>query len=69
LWQPLASTSPSNSPDVASPRIGINVYYKWLKDFMEADKGRLKGDTLRKTNRAELETLKQENQRLKELVA
>jgi transposase-like protein len=34
-----------------------NVYYKWLKDFMEGDKGRLKGDTLRKANRAEVETL------------
>ncbi len=49
--------------------IGTNVYYKWLKDFMEAGKGRLKGDTLREANRAEVETLKEENQRLKELVA
>lgn len=49
--------------------IGTNVYYKWLKDFMEAGKGRLKGDSLREANRAEVETLKQENQRLKELVA
>jgi transposase len=49
--------------------IGTNVYYKWLKDFMEAGKGRLNGDTLREANRAEVETLKQENQRLKELVA
>ncbi len=45
------------------------LYYKWLKDFMEAGQGRLKGDTLREVNRAEVETLKQENQRLKELVA
>ena len=49
--------------------IGTNVYYKWLKDFMEAGKGRLQGDSLREANRAEVETLKQENQRLKELVA
>jgi transposase len=57
--------------------IGTNVYYKWLKDpsaalrtgFMEAGKGRLKEDSLREANRAEVETLKQENQRLKELVA
>jgi transposase len=56
---------------VLCPRegIGTNVYYKWLKDFMEAGKGRLKEDTLREANRAEVETLKQENQRLKELVA
>jgi transposase len=31
--------------------------------------GRPKGDTLREANRAEVEALKQENQRLKELVA
>jgi transposase len=36
---------------------------------MEAGKGRLQGDTLRDANRAEVETLKQENQRLKKLVA
>jgi transposase len=37
--------------------IGTSVYYKWLKDFMQAGKGRLKGDTLREANRAEVETL------------
>jgi transposase len=37
--------------------------------FMEAGKGWLKGDSLREANGAEVETLKQENQRLKELVA
>ena len=26
--------------------IASNVYYKWLKDFMEAGKGRLEGATL-----------------------
>ena len=33
-------------------REGINpgVYYKWLKDYMEAGKSRLKGDTLREAN-------------------
>jgi len=49
--------------------IGTNVYYKWLKAFMEAGKGRLKGDTLRQANRAEVAELIQENERLKELVA
>lgn len=33
--------------------IRSNVYYKWLKDFMEAGKARLKGDTLREASRAE----------------
>ena len=34
-------------------REGINpgVYYKWLKDYMEAGKSRLKGDTLREANK------------------
>jgi len=52
-------------------REGINsgVYYKWLKDYMEAGKSRLKGDTLRNANKSEVEALKRENARLKELVA
>jgi transposase len=49
--------------------IRSNVYYKWLKDFMEAGKARLKGDTLREASRAEVEALKREAGRLKELVA
>ena len=36
---------------------------------MEADKSRLKGDTLREANKAEVDALKRENERLKELVA
>ena len=52
-------------------REGINsgVYYKWLKDYMEAGKSRLKGDTLREANKAEVDALKRENERLMELVA
>jgi transposase len=52
-------------------REGINtgVYYKWLKDYMEAGKSRLKGDTIRDASKAEVEALKRENARLKELVA
>ena len=46
-----------------------STYYKWLKDFMEAGKERLKGDTLRKANKAEVDELKRENERLRELVA
>ena len=49
--------------------IGTNVYYKWLKDFMEAGKARLKGDTVRDATRAEVEALRRESERLKELVA
>lgn len=52
-------------------REGIHptVYYKWLKDFMEAGKKRLRGDTQREANREEVEQLRQENERLKQLVA
>jgi transposase len=46
-----------------------NVYYSWLKQFMEAGKERLKHDTARDATRAEVEELKRENSRLKQLVA
>jgi len=46
-----------------------NVYYAWLKDFMEAGKTRLRADTVRDATQVEVEGLKQENERLKQLVA
>jgi transposase len=44
------------------------LYYSWLKDFMEAGKSRLKGDTLRDATQGEVKELRRENARLKELV-
>ena len=44
-------------------------FYKWNKEFMEAGKKRLAGDTTRETTSSEVEDLRKENQRLKELVA
>jgi|SRR5690554_727015 transposase len=44
-------------------------YYKWSKDFMEAGKRRLSGDTMREANTSEVQNLKGENTDLKELVA
>lgn len=44
-------------------------YYKWSKDFMEAGKRRLTGDTMREANTSEVQALKGENHSLKELVA
>ena len=44
-------------------------YYKWTKDFMEAGKRRLTGDTMREANTTEVQELKGENCSLKELVA
>jgi transposase len=45
------------------------VYHKWLKDFMEAGKARMRGDALREANSDEVQELRQENERLKQLVA
>ncbi len=52
-------------------REGIHptVYYHWLKDFMEAGKARMRGDSLRDATTAEVGHLKGENERLKQLVA
>jgi transposase len=49
--------------------IQSTIYYRWLKDFMEAGKQRLRGDMLREAGKDEVQALKAENQRLKELVA
>ena len=46
-----------------------NLYYRWLKDFMEAGKSRLKGEETRGATRGEMEEILRENGRLKELVA
>jgi len=46
-----------------------NVYYAWLKDFMEAGKARLQADTVRDATRAEVDGFKRENEQLKQLVA
>jgi transposase len=43
------------------------LYYSWLKDFMEAGKARLKGDSLRDATSSEVQELRAENGRLKEL--
>ena len=49
--------------------INPNVYYAWLKEFMEAGKARLAAETVRDATQAEVEGLKQQNERLKQLVA
>ena len=46
-----------------------NVYYAWLRDFMEAGKERLARDMVRDATRQEVDDLKRENERLKQLVA
>lgn len=49
--------------------INANLYYKWSKDFMEAGKNQLNGDTLRQANTDEVEFIRKENDDLKLLVA
>lgn len=49
--------------------INPNVYYKWSKDFLEAGKKRLDGDTVREANSYEVDQLRKENNRLKNAVA
>ena len=49
--------------------ISSNLYYRWSKDFLEAGKRRLLGDTQREATSTEVTSLKQENDQLKQLVA
>jgi len=49
--------------------IHTNVYYTWSKNFLEAGKRRLNGDTQREATSNEVSGLKQENDQLKQLVA
>ena len=49
--------------------IAQGVYYKWSKDFMEAGKRRLAGDTARAANTDEVRDLRREARDLKEFVA
>ena len=46
-----------------------STYYAWLKDFMEAGKERLTRDIARDATRSEIQEIKRENARLKQLVA
>ena len=46
-----------------------NLYYRWSKDFLEAGKKRLAGDTVREANSGEVTGLRAENEQLKQLVA
>ncbi len=49
--------------------IVANLYYRWSKEFLEAGKKRLLGDTQREASSSEVLDLRKENARLKELVA
>ena len=46
-----------------------NLYYRWSKEFLEAGKKRLVGDTTREATSTEVSELRKENGQLKQLVA
>jgi transposase-like protein len=49
--------------------INQNLYYRWSRDFLEAGKKRLAGDTARETTSDEVKGLRVESHQLKELLA
>jgi transposase len=46
-----------------------NMYYKWSKEFLEAGKQRLVGDTRREADSQEVEARRSKNEQLKAVVA
>ena len=46
-----------------------NMYYRWSKEFLEAGKQRLVGDTKRDADSQEVEAMRNENEQLKAVVA
>ena len=49
--------------------IAQNLYYRWSKEFLEAGKKRLSGDTARQATSGEVKELRREMSDLKEVVA
>ena len=49
--------------------INQNLYYRWSKEFLEAGKKRLAGDTAREATSDEVKGLRREAVALKEVVA
>ena len=67
----LAGLRGEESISVLCRREGIaeSLYYSWSKEFLEAGKKRLAGDTARQANAGEVKDLRTEALALKELVA
>jgi len=49
--------------------INQNLYYRWSKEFLEAGKKRLAGDTARAATSDEVKSLRSESTQLKEMLA
>lgn len=46
-----------------------NLYYRWSRDFLEAGKKRLSGDTQREASTSEVTDMRKESVQLKEMLA
>lgn len=71
IWIVLDGLRGESSISELRRREGIaeNLYYNWSKDFTEAGKKRLAGDTARQATSSEVTGLKREARDLKEVVA
>jgi transposase len=49
--------------------IAANLYFRWSKEFLEAGKKQLAGDTVREATSDEVKGLRSENRELNEVVA
>jgi transposase len=49
--------------------IPTNLYYRWSKDFLEAGKHRLVGDSERQADSRQVSEMRAESEQLKQLVA
>jgi len=68
FWKDYAEKSLSLNC-VAEEGIAASQYYSWSKEFLEAGKQRLAGDTKRQANSREVTDLKKENGHLKQMLA
>jgi len=49
--------------------ISQSLYYKWSKEFLEAGKQRLSGNTVRQADSVEVKTMRHEREEMKLLIA
>ena len=57
------------APSMLGRKSGQRLYYKWSKEFLEAGKNRLSGDTERQATSGEVKELRREMSDLKEALA
>ena len=70
-WRSTFALFSNDSIAALSRREGVaeSLYYSWSKEFLEAGKKRLAGDTARQANTGEVRELRREMRDMKELVA